>query len=100
MGTLPLVTVKPRHPALARHHALTAEFARRSSCAHPPADGPCFNPAASSVQARRSTAEPNRTLFVAGFDPRSIRTRDIERAFEEFGRLVVSAWGAAPWLVW
>ncbi|PRW39211.1 serine arginine-rich splicing factor RS40-like isoform X1 isoform A [Chlorella sorokiniana] len=39
-------------------------------------------------RSRRSGAEPNRTLFVAGFDPRSIRTRDIERAFEEFGRLV------------
>lgn len=41
-------------------------------------------------QARRNAAEPNRTLFVAGFDPRGIRTRDVEKAFEEFGRLVVS----------
>jgi RNA recognition motif-containing protein len=40
-------------------------------------------------KARRLSAEPNRTLFVAGFDPRTIRTRDVERAFEEFGRLVV-----------
>ncbi|KAL4429013.1 hypothetical protein ABPG77_006052 [Micractinium sp. CCAP 211/92] len=39
-------------------------------------------------KARKASAEPNRTLFVAGFDPRSIRTRDIEKAFEEFGRLV------------
>ncbi|EFN53940.1 hypothetical protein CHLNCDRAFT_25380 [Chlorella variabilis] len=39
-------------------------------------------------KARRNSADPNRTLFVAGFDPRGIRTRDIEKAFEEFGRLV------------
>ncbi|KAI3431467.1 hypothetical protein D9Q98_004519 [Chlorella vulgaris] len=38
-------------------------------------------------KARRNSAEPNRTLFVAGFDPRGVRTRDLEKAFEEFGRL-------------
>lgn len=36
---------------------------------------------------RRSTAEPNNTLFVAGFDPRATRSRDLERAFEGFGTL-------------
>ena len=41
-------------------------------------------------KARRAAAEPSRTLFVAGFDPRSIRTRDIEKAFEPYGRLAVS----------
>lgn len=38
---------------------------------------------------RRKTAEPNKTLFVAGFEPRSTRPRDVERAFEAFGRLRV-----------
>jgi hypothetical protein len=41
--------------------------------------------------ARRAAAEPNKTLFVAGFDPRTTRTRDVEKAFEGFGRLKVSA---------
>ena len=41
-------------------------------------------------KARRAAADPNRTLFVAGFDPRGVRTRDIEQAFEAYGRLVVS----------
>ncbi|KAL6784039.1 SRS10 [Auxenochlorella protothecoides x Auxenochlorella symbiontica] len=36
---------------------------------------------------RREAAIPNTTLFVAGFDPRTIRTRDLERAFEPFGRV-------------
>ncbi|PSC71904.1 serine arginine-rich splicing factor RS31-like isoform X1 [Micractinium conductrix] len=39
-------------------------------------------------KARRDAANPSKTLFVAGFDPRTIRTRDIEKAFEEFGRIV------------
>eukprot|EP00887_Chlorella_sp_A99_P002259 scaffold10.g2259.t1 len=42
-------------------------------------------------KARRESAQPNKTLFVAGFDPRSIRTRDMEEAFERFGKLRVSA---------
>lgn len=32
----------------------------------------------------------NQTLFVAGFDPRSIRTRDLEELFERVGKLRVS----------
>jgi hypothetical protein len=46
-------------------------------------------------KARRNSAEPNRTLFVAGFDPRGVRTRDLEKAFEEFGRLAVRGSGTA-----
>ncbi|GAB4814071.1 hypothetical protein N2152v2_001117 [Parachlorella kessleri] len=38
-------------------------------------------------ETRRKNAEPNKTLFVAGFDPRGTRSRDIERAFEAFGRM-------------
>lgn len=38
-------------------------------------------------ETRRRNAEPNRTLFVAGFDPRGTRTRDVERAFEVYGRM-------------
>ena len=40
-------------------------------------------------ESRRMSAAPNTTLFVAGFDPRTIRTRDVERAFEPYGRLKV-----------
>lgn len=42
---------------------------------------------------RREAAIPNTTLFVAGFDPRTIRTRDLERAFEPFGRVKVKLRG-------
>jgi arginine/serine-rich splicing factor 4/5/6 len=34
-----------------------------------------------------AASEPNKTLFVAGFHSRDTRTRDLEKAFEEFGRL-------------
>ncbi|KDD77172.1 hypothetical protein H632_c4p2 [Helicosporidium sp. ATCC 50920] len=36
---------------------------------------------------RREAAAPSRTLFVAGYDPRHIRPRDLEQAFEPFGRV-------------
>ena len=39
--------------------------------------------------ARRDAADPNTTLFVAGFDPRATRTKDLEKAFEGFGRMKV-----------
>ena len=39
--------------------------------------------------ARRSAADPNTTLFVAGFDARSTREADLEKSFEPFGRLKV-----------
>jgi hypothetical protein len=39
---------------------------------------------------RRSGADPNNTLFVAGFDPRGTRAEELEKVFEEFGRLKVS----------
>lgn len=38
-------------------------------------------------RARRQAAEPNTSLFVAGFDPRGTRQQDLENAFEVFGRL-------------
>lgn len=38
---------------------------------------------------RREIAKPSRTLFVAGFDPRTTRSIDMERIFEKFGRVKV-----------
>ena len=42
-------------------------------------------------EARRAAAEPNKTLFVAGFDPRTTRSSDVEKAFDGYGRLKVGA---------
>lgn len=45
--------------------------------------------------ARRKAADPNTTLFVAGFD-RTIRETDLEKAFEGFGRLKVRKMDDCP----
>ncbi|KAH0456340.1 hypothetical protein IEQ34_014247 [Dendrobium chrysotoxum] len=43
-----------------------------------------------SVSSRRSSANsrPSKTLFVINFDPINTRTRDLERHFEPYGKLV------------
>ena len=38
---------------------------------------------------RRDLAKPTRTHIVAGFDPRTTRSIDMERIFEKFGRVKV-----------
>lgn len=79
----------PWSPTPPSHACMHVCQTHRPAAALPPAPLPAPLPAA-SLQARRDAANPSKTLFVAGFDPRTIRTRDIEKAFEEFGRIVVS----------
>lgn len=36
---------------------------------------------------RKATSNPTTTLFIVNFDVHRVRERDVERHFEEFGRL-------------
>lgn len=87
-STLPAPCTLPALPSRSREwgrlrRRLRVEFAKNDSNVR------------EREKARRDAAIPNKTLFVAGFDPRTIRTRDLEEAFERHGKLRVRAGGRA-----